>query len=112
VLANARQAATEDLLDRVTVHRDALEAEAVEILEAELARRGVGPEEIERHYREFKHRVVRAKGGLVVKCSFCPRAAVESAVGWHKVWGVVPVFKRTFYYCDEHWETHGGGKVP
>jgi hypothetical protein len=108
VLAEARQANTADLLDRVTVYRDALEADAVEIIEAELARRGLGPEEIEQHRRGLRHRVLRRNDGMVARCSFCPRAAVESAVDWHKLWGLVPLFKRTFYYCDDHWQRGGG----
>lgn len=41
VRANARQAPTEDLLERVTVYRSGMEPEAVEIIEAELRRRGI-----------------------------------------------------------------------
>lgn len=103
VLANARHSTTDDLLDRVTVLRDGMELEALEVLEAELARRGIGPEEIHRHGRELKHRVVKREDGLVARCSFCPRAAVESRVGWQRLWGLVPLFQRTLYYCDEHW---------
>jgi hypothetical protein len=109
VLANARAAETEDLLDRVTVFREAMEPEAVEILEAELARRGVTPEEIHAHHRGLKHRIVRTPDGLPARCSFCPRAAVERRIGWHRLWKLVPVFQRTFYYCDEHWQSRGGG---
>ncbi len=39
VRANARQASTEDLLERVTIYRSGMEPEAVEIIEAELRRR-------------------------------------------------------------------------
>lgn len=107
VLANARRAATEDLLDRVTVFRDGMEPEALEVIEAELARRGLGPEEIHRHGRELKHRVVKRADGLVARCSFCPRAAVESRTGWHKLLRLVPLFRRTLYYCERHWQEMG-----
>lgn len=103
VLADARRAETDDLLDRVTVCRDAMEPEAVEIIEAELARRGLTPEDIHAHLRQWQHRVLKDGRGLALRCSFCPRAAVESAQGWHRLLGLVPLFQRTFYYCEQHW---------
>ena len=39
VARNAQEATSEDLLDRITVYRDGMEAAAVEIIEAELRRR-------------------------------------------------------------------------
>jgi len=103
VLANARRSATEDLLDRVTVFRDGMEPQAVEVIEAELARRGVGPEDILRHGKELKHRVLRHADGTVARCGRCQRAAVESVAGHQKLFGLVPLFPKTLYFCDEHW---------
>ncbi|MCS7158912.1 MAG: hypothetical protein RMJ19_00435, partial [Gemmatales bacterium] len=77
LLANAAKAETLELLDRVTVLREYLEAEAVEIAEAELARRGITPEEIAAHERKWKHRVLRDENGMVFCCSCCGRAAIE-----------------------------------
>jgi hypothetical protein len=103
VLANASRAETEDLLDRVTVFREAMEADALDIITAELARRGIRPEEIIEHERQLKHRIIKDQRGLPARCSFCNRAAVESAIGWHKLWRLLPLFRREFYYCDRHW---------
>ena len=49
VKKNVERATTEDLLDRVTVYLAGMEPEAVELIERELARRGVLPDEVERH---------------------------------------------------------------
>lgn len=102
VLRKAGQTDTQALLDRVTVLREGMEPEAVDIFVAELARRGIGPEEIDRHDRELKHRVVRREDGLVGQCTVCSRAATDSRLDWHRLWGLLPLFKRRFYYCDRH----------
>ncbi len=102
VLKNAVRADTGELLDRVTVLREGMEPEAIDIFTAELARRGVGPDELHAHERQLKHRVLRHPDGIVVACSFCSRAAVESWRDWHRLWGLVPIFKREFFYCDRH----------
>jgi hypothetical protein len=102
VLAKAREAETDDLLDRVTVFREELEPDAVEILEAELARRGVSPDDIAAHRRAWRHRVLRHPAGGVAKCSQCPRAAMGSSIDWHRLWGLIPLFKRTYFHCEKH----------
>ncbi len=107
-LRNAGRAETAELLDRVTVFRDGMEPEALDIFMAELARRGIGPDEIHAHDRALKHRVVqRTEGSVapvaqVAQCSFCLRAATETSLDWHRLWGLLPLFKRRFYYCDRH----------
>jgi len=108
VLANARRAPTDDLLNRVTVFREGMEPEAIEIIEAELASRGVTPEEILQHHRTLKHRVLKDEAGIARSCSRCHRPATEAEVGWHRLLGLLPLFKRTFYYCDEHWKGDRG----
>ncbi len=102
VLANARRAETEDLLDRVTVFREVLEPMAVEIIEAELARRGVTPDEIAQHHRRLKPRIVRDPQGIPYRCCRCGRAAVVVATDWHRLLGLVPLFRGRFAYCDRH----------
>jgi hypothetical protein len=109
LLANIRTAATDDLLDRVTVFREAMEPEAVAVIEAELARRGLGPDEIHTHRHALQHRVLRDERGLVACCRRCPRAATQTARDWHRWLGLVPLFKRRFYYCDACWERRGRG---
>lgn len=104
LLAYLPRADTDELLDRLTVEREGMEPEAVPLIEAELARRGLGPEEIRKHARELEHRVIRHRDGLPLRCALCSRVAVERRTGWHRLWGVLPIFKRTFYYCERHRE--------
>jgi hypothetical protein len=103
VLANARRSDTEDLLHRVTVFRPGMEPEAIEIIEAELASRGVTPEEIIAHHRGLRHQVLLDPAGVAYRCRRCPRPATESEVSWHRLLGLVPLFRQTYYYCDKHW---------
>jgi hypothetical protein len=106
VRENARRASTEGLLDQVTVYRGEVEAAALEVIEAELAARGVG------RARAVAHEAARERDGLtrrpdgtVVRCSFCDRPAVEGVRRWHRLWGwFLPVFPRTIHLCVEHRE--------
>ena len=103
VKANVQRAETEDLLDRATVYRNGMEPAALELIDAELRARGVGEAEIEAH-RQRRARTVYAADGLAVKCGVpkCPRPAVVRRWGWHRLWGLVPIFPRPLAYCDEH----------
>lgn len=103
MLANAAQADTLELLDRVTVLREHLEPQAVEIAEAELARRGITPEEIESHGRRWRHRVLRDERGMVWNCCLCGRAAVAEELDWYRWLGWIPLFRRHYRYCEAHW---------
>lgn len=103
LLDNAAKSETLELLDRVTVLRDHLEPEAVEIAEAELARRGITPEEIAAHARRWKHHVLRDERGIVWCCSLCGRAAVAEELGWYRLWGYVPIFRKRYRFCETHW---------
>jgi hypothetical protein len=102
VLTNAREATTEDLLERVTVYRGGMEPEAVRIIEAELHNRGVGPEEIERYRAEHAGQTIFLPNGVAARCSYCQRAAVAQGWAMHRLWGLLPLFPRRFYYCEEH----------
>ena len=102
VLANVRQATTEDLLDRVTAYRAGMEPEALAIIEAELRERGVPPEEIQARALRAQEEVITRKDGIAATCSFCRAPAVKRCWGWHRLWSWLPVFPRTFYYCREH----------
>jgi hypothetical protein len=104
VIANARESGTEDLLDRVTVYREGMEPEAVEIIEAELRSRGVGPNEIATHAARHAEEVKVGEGGVAEECSFCRRPAVAWGWGWQRLWNRLPVFPRVFRYCQEHRE--------
>jgi hypothetical protein len=102
VRANVRAATTEDLLDRATVYRERMEPEALDIIEAELRRRGLTPEQIEAHARSNGP----ATAGLPHRCSFCDRPAVERRWGWERVhWRgflPLPALPHRYYYCAEH----------
>jgi len=101
VLANARAAETDDLLDRVTAYRAGLEPEALDLLEMELHRRGVTAAQIGDHARQYAS-CLRAADGMVLMCSSCRKPAVTVAWGWHRIWGKVPIFPKRFRYCAEH----------
>jgi hypothetical protein len=102
VLENVRRSATADLLSRVTVFREGMEPKAIQLIESELANRGVTDEEIETHGERLRREMLVAPDGLPVRCSFCHQPAVTQGRDWHWIWGRFPVFKRTFYYCTEH----------
>jgi hypothetical protein len=111
VQKNVEQATTEDLLDRITVYLAGMEPEAVEIIERELARRGVMPEEVERHTtRRQTSGLVRDEAGWAVKCSRCNRPAAEVRWGWQRLFGLIPVFPRQLAFCSLHRE--GGAARP
>ena len=111
VRQNAKRADTEDLLDRVTVYRDGMEPEALDIIEAELRSRGLGREGIEAHAAKRQQSLHSAEG-LPLRCSFCDRPAVVRRWGWHRVrsrgalailTAVLPLYRpRRFAYCPEH----------
>ncbi|MCU0704943.1 MAG: hypothetical protein MUF18_13280 [Fimbriiglobus sp.] len=110
-----RKAETEDLLDRVTVYREAMEPAAVDLMENELWRRGLSPQEVAEHASE-RSEVVRRADGSPIRCTHrdrsrgfaCDRPAVS--VGWHwfRLWGRVPVVPWPLPRCKEH----GGGAAP
>ncbi|MBY0526148.1 MAG: hypothetical protein K2R98_22330 [Gemmataceae bacterium] len=99
---NARQATTEDLLDRVTVYRAGMEPEAVDIIESELRRRGVDFDTIDAHYDVRGADVLKEPDGTAMTCSECRRPAVGEHWTWHRLWGVLPLLPRRVRYCDEH----------
>lgn len=102
VKRNVRQAETEDLLDRITVFRTGMEPAAIEVIEEELRRRGVSEGEVHSHEAERLKSTHLLHDGTAARCTFCHRPATAEGWGWHKLWGVVPVFPRFCYYCDQH----------
>src|SRR5262249_6400120 len=86
VRADARQASTEDLLDRATVFRDGMEREALDVIEAELRGRGVGEAERDAHAARRRD-VVRGPDGLPLVCYRCDRPAVGVGHVWHRLSG-------------------------
>jgi hypothetical protein len=98
---NARQAETEDLLDRITVYRAGMEDAALEIIDEELRRREISGEDIRRHEQK-RAEVIRDSTGVARGCSYCRRPAVVTGWGWHRLLGVLPVFPRFRCYCEHH----------
>jgi hypothetical protein len=96
-----RNADTEDLLDRVTVYREAMEPAAVDLMENELWRRGVTPEQVSDHAAE-RAEVVRRADGSAVRCVYCDRPAVSRRWGWHRLWGRVPIAFVPLARCEKH----------
>lgn len=101
-LSRIRAMPSPELLDRVTVLRDQIDPEALELLHAELASRGIGPDEIGAHQREMKLKVIQHPDGMPAVCHQCGRAATFSRPEWHKLLGLVPLFPRQRYWCEEH----------
>jgi len=102
VRANSQNSSTEDLMDRITVWRDELEPAAVEIIAAELLRRGLGPEAVEAHRQRREADGVHRSDGIAWKCSFCGKPARDRRWGWQRFWGWLPVFPRKFACCALH----------
>lgn len=100
--ANIRAAATEDLLDRATVFRAGMEAEAVEAMEGELRRRGINREFVAEYERKQREDVLFDAHGIALTCHRCRRPAVVQTRSWHRVWGILPLFRRRLAWCREH----------
>ena len=99
--ANVADATNEDLLDRVTVYREGMEPEALTIIEAELRRRGITPEDIDAH-TDLCRDVLRGPDGVALRCWECKRPAVCKAWRWFKLHGILPVFPWLQPCCTEH----------
>ena len=102
VKANVRKATTEDLLDRLTVYRAGMEEAALDVIEEELRARHISAEEIRAHAERRRGETSLLPDGTVVRCSFCHRPAVAEGWGWHRLWGLLPLFPRFYHYCSEH----------
>ncbi len=102
VRRNVKNADTEDLLDRITVYRAGMEPEAIRIIEEELQARQVTPEQIAEHAGRRSRDTRLLPDGTAATCSFCHAPAVAEGWDWHKLWGMVPVFPRTYRYCERH----------
>jgi hypothetical protein len=102
VRRNVSQAATEDLLDRVTVFRPGMEPEGLELMEAELTSRGISREAIEAHATLRRQAVLFEDSGVAFSCTFCHRPAQGKGWRWHRIWGLLPIFPRYVYYCNVH----------
>jgi len=103
---NVSESSTEDLLDRITAYRAGMEPEAVEIIERELQERGLRRENIRLHAEERFRQGVQMQEEPAPMCSFCRRPSVTVGIGWHKLWGLVPIFPWRYQYCSIHLPGH------
>jgi hypothetical protein len=101
-LLEVRRADSEDLLDRVTAYRDGMEPPAVDLIEGELRRRGVVQAAIDVRMAECRRECIFDAENVALPCSRCRRPAIAEMVGWHRLFGLVPVFPRSLRYCREH----------
>ena len=102
VRQNVQKATTEDLLDRATVYRAGMEEAALEIIDAELNARGYTSLDVEHHARMREAKVIMRPEGVAARCSFCFKPATSQCWGWHRFWGLFPLWPRFFRYCGEH----------
>lgn len=108
VRENVLKATSEDLINRVTVYRGGMDPDAVLVIEAELATRGVTPAAI----REQNNApdLLRDQNGVALTCFLCDRPAVVEVDDHVSLWGgllgymlgsiEIPQFSRR--YCREH----------
>jgi hypothetical protein len=103
---HARATSTEYLLDQVTVYRAEMESAAIDVLESELRARGVRSADVDVHKaRREEAGLSRHPDGTVIRCTYCPRPAIEQRWRWHRLWGwFLPLFLRLAYVCSEHRE--------
>lgn len=100
VRRNVQAATTEDLLDRLTVYREGMEEEAIEIIVAELDRRGVDDERIRTH--AAMRGQVLMNGDVAARCSYCDRPAIAHRWGLRRMFNVVPLLPWRFRVCQVH----------
>ena len=101
VRSNVRNATTEDLLDRVTVYRAALEPAAVPVILEELRSRGVTADAIVRQ-EVARQGAVCDSVGTTRLCARCRKPAVTREWGWHRLFGKLPLFPRSYFLCEDH----------
>jgi hypothetical protein len=102
VRSNAKEAETEDLLDRVTVFRGGMDEEALPVLEAELRSRDIGEDQVQAHFESLELVVMWERPGLAYRCAFCERPATQQEWRWHRLLGLIPIFPRLVFCCPAH----------
>lgn len=103
VRENVRQSETEDLLDRITLFRSEMEPAAIALIETELDQRGIRLGDIQAHHDARREAgVIERTDGTARRCHFCFRASIACGWGWHKLGGLIPLFPRFFYCCENH----------
>ena len=105
-LLEVRRADTADLLDRVTAFRQGMEPQAVDLIEGELRQRGITQAKIDGRMAECRRDCIFDAAEIALSCSRCRRPAVVEMNGWHRLFGLLPVFPRSLRYCEEHQPAH------
>jgi hypothetical protein len=99
---NISRADNDDLLDRITAFRVGMEADAIDLIEQELHRRGVTTAQIAEHREACERECVFDIDGSAKMCSFCRKPAVREGWGWFKLFWLVPLIPRRVRYCKKH----------
>jgi hypothetical protein len=102
IRANVSRATTDDLLDRVTVNREGMEPDALDLIETELRRRGVSYAEQAAFGEARAGAVVRTANGSPRCCCKCSRVATHRQLTWLRLFKLIPFFPIRLAYCDEH----------
>jgi hypothetical protein len=99
---NVASATTEDLLDRATIWREGMEPEALDLIDAELRKRGVTLADLEAHASQRSTETIGGPDGTAAICYRCAKPAIEQCWVWGKLWYVLPLFPRRAYVCEDH----------
>lgn len=92
----------EELLDRFTIYRKEMEPRALEMMECELAHRGISRNEIVEHEHARQEWIMLNGKGFVVRCRCCNRPAIKKARTWFRLVGWIPVYPILLPYCSVH----------
>lgn len=107
VAENVRAADTDDLLDRITVYRSGMEPDAIDLIEAELADRGIDEREIQAHAGQSRTTAMFDRSGTAIRCTRCSAPAIGREWQFYRILGIIPVFPMWMDLCREH-----GGRPP
>lgn len=102
MIAKIREADSEDLLDRITVYRNGMESDAIELIEQELYRRGIKKGEVNAYLEKCSRECLFYSDGTAKECSLCRRPAVWEGWSWHRLMNKIPILPRKMRYCKEH----------
>lgn len=102
VAENIRKSETEDLLNRATIYRADMEPAALDLIEQELAQRGLGRDQVREYAERIGAETIVSDKGYVERCRFCDRPAVAVGWGWYRILRTIPVVPRRLYFCRIH----------
>jgi len=100
--AFAQKASEGELLDQYCFFAQGMEAKALLILREELGQRGFKADALLEHRKNHGERVYFAPDGYPKLCKDCRRAATGHSTTWAKFFGLLPLFPRRVFTCDDH----------